>query len=508
MFTIKKNFAKYKGLFLEYVKKISYYHNALALLHWDMVTGIPEKGVSERAAVIGLLSTESFKMSTSDEMKNYLDYFTEPEINKKLDTQMKGIVRECKKEYDRFKKIPEDKYREYVQLKAEAESIWEKAKNNDDFEMFRPYLEKIVNYIMDFIDIWGYKGNRYNTLLDFYEPGMTVEKLDDIFANLRENIVPLLAEIKDARDKPDDSILKQYFDPEKQKKICITLLEKIGYDYKAGRLDESEHPFTIGVNKGDVRVTTHYYPHNVTSAIFSALHEGGHGIYEQNISPELNGTPLYDGASMGIHESQSRFWENILGRSYNFWKTHYEQLQKLFPDQLNDVSLETFYRSINKAEVSPIRVEADELTYNLHIMVRYEIEKGLLNQEIEVGNLPQIWNQKMNEYLGLEPANDQEGVLQDVHWSNGLFGYFPSYTLGNIYAAQFYNTIQKEIPNYNELVSNGNLIPIKEWMSEKIHKHGKLYSPSDLVKQVTGEEINAKYLTDYLTEKYSKIYNL
>nr|WP_041606257.1 carboxypeptidase M32 [Halothermothrix orenii] len=494
--------------FLEFVQKIKAYDSAQSLLYWDMVTGMPEKGVSKRASIISLLSTEVFKMSTSDKMKEYLDNFSRQEVNKDLDPVMKGIVRECKKNYDRFKKIPEDKYRDFVRLKSEAESIWKKAKQNDDFNLFRPYLEKIVDYLNEFIDIWGYEGNKYNTLLDHYEPGVTVEKLDDIFTDLKASIVPLLKRVKDAQDKPDDSFLKEYYDPATQEKLCELLLEEIGYDFKAGRLDESEHPFTIGINSGDVRVTTHYYPHNLTSALFSSLHEGGHAIYDQNIDPELDETPLHDGASMGIHESQSRFWENIIGRSYNFWKSYYGKVRKLFPEQLNDISLDEFYRAINKVEPSMIRVEADELTYNLHIMVRYEIEKALINRELEVAELPEVWNQKMKEYLGIEPENDKEGVLQDVHWSNALFGYFPSYALGNIYAAQFYNTIKKEINNYDELISKGHFQPIKEWLGDKIHKYGKLLTPTEIIKKVTGEEINSRYLIKYLENKYSKIYKL
>lgn len=497
-----------KDGFLELVKRIKYYNDALAVLYWDLRTGAPRKGVPQRAEVIGMLSSEAFKLSTSSEMEEYLAYFNEPGNSKELDRIMNGVVRECSKEFDKYKKIPADKYREYVVLTSEAESVWEEAKNSNNFELFKPYLERIVDFNLEFIELWGYKDNKYNTLLDFYEPGMTVDKLDRIFDELRSRIVPLTAKLKESPNQPGDEFLKQYFDTARQEKFSLFILEKMGYDFEAGRLDESEHPFTMGINPGDVRITTHYYPNDFCSALMSSLHEGGHAIYEQNISYELNGTPLCTGTSMGIHESQSRFWENIIGRSRSFWERYYGELQKVFPEQLKDVALESFYRGINKVEPSLIRVEADEVTYNLHVMIRYEIEKALMNKEIKVSDLPGVWNEKMKEYLGIVPPNDAKGVLQDVHWAGGSFGYFPSYTLGNIYSAQLYNAARKEIKDFDELIKQGGLIKIKEWLSDKIHKHGKLVEPSEILKEVTGEEINPKYLMDYLENKYKEIYKL
>lgn len=505
---MSQDFNDMKSGFIELVKRIKYYNDALAMLYWDLRTGAPKKGVPQRAEVIGMLSSEAFNLSTSDEMEEYLTYFGETDNNSNLDNIMKAVVKECRKEFDKYRKIPADKYKAYVILTSEAESAWETAKNSNDFELFRPYLEKIVDFNLEFIELWGYKGNKYNTLLDFYEPGMTVDKLDMIFNELRSRIVPLTAKIKESPDHPEDRFLKQYFDIAKQEEFSLYILEKMGYDFEAGRLDESEHPFTIGINPGDVRITTHYYPNDFISALMSSLHEGGHALYEQNISPELNGTPLCTGTSTGIHESQSRFWENIIGRSRGFWEKYYGELQKVFPEQLKNVSLDSFYRAINKVEPSLIRVEADEVTYNLHVMIRYEIEKALINGKIKVSDLPRVWNEKMEEYLGVVPDNDSKGVLQDIHWAGGSFGYFPSYTLGNIYSAQIYNAAKNEIKNFDALVEKGELIKIKEWLSEKIHKHGKLLEPSEILKQVTGEDINPKYLTDYLENKCKEIYKL
>ena len=337
---------------------------------------------------------------------------------------------------------------------------------------------------------------------------MTVEKLDAIFSELRSRIVPLVAKIKGTAYQPEDQFLKQYFDIGKQEEFGLYILRKMGYDFDAGRLDESEHPFTTGINPGDVRITTHYYPNDFISAVMSSMHEGGHALYEQNISADLYGTLLCDGASMGLHESQSRFWENIIGRSRSFWQKYYSQLQNFFPEQLKDVSADDFYKAINKVEPSLIRIEADEVTYNLHIMIRYEIEKALINEEIKVADLPGVWKEKMKEYLGIIPPDDTKGVLQDVHWAGGSFGYFPSYTLGNIYSAQIYNAAKKEIKNFEELVEKGELIKIKDWLAEKIHKHGKLLKPEEILLQVAGEGINPKYLIDYLENKYKEIYKL
>lgn len=504
---MEKNFDAALQDFKELIHKIRYYNEALAVLFWDLRTGAPKKGVPARAKVIGMLSTEAFRLSTSEQMEGFLKYFEDKENHEKLDPIYKAVTAECRKEYDRFKKIPEAMYKEFVILTSEAETIWEEAKHTDNFAMFSPYLEKIVDFNIKFVELWGYEGNKYNTLLDYYEPGMTVEKLDVIFGQLREKIVPLVQKISSSDCQPDDSMFYKYFAPDKQEEFSLMILDKMGYDFEAGRLDESEHPFTIGMTPGDIRITTHYYPNNFSSALFSSIHEGGHALYEQNISPELDGTPLSTGTSMGIHESQSRFWENIIGRSLNFWRCYFDELKRVFPAEFEGVSLEDIYGAMNKVQPSLIRVEADEVTYNLHIMIRYEIEKALINKEISVAELPRIWKEKMKEYLGIEPQNDTEGVLQDVHWAGGSFGYFPSYTLGNIYSAQIYNTIKNQL-DLEELVRKGDLIKIKEWLGENIHKHGKLLTPAQLLKSVTGEEINPKYLIEYLESKYKEIYKL
>jgi carboxypeptidase Taq len=364
-----------------------------------------------------------------------------------------------------------------------------------------------VDFQNELVGYWGYEGNKYNTLLDFYEPGFTVEKIDKVFGELRDAIVDLLNRIKSSGYTPDTKVLEGHFSKASQEKQGTYITEKIGYDFGAGRMDESMHPFTIEFNNKDVRITTHYYENDFTNALFSCIHEGGHAIYEQNISDELRGTTLGSGVSSGIHESQSRFYENILGRSREFWKYFYPEVIKAYP-QFEKVDFDEFYKAVNIVKPSLIRVDADELTYSLHIIIRYEIEKALINGEIKVEDLPRIWNEKYKEYLGVEPENDGVGVLQDVHWSGGMFGYFPSYALGNLYGAQFYNTMLKEIPDMMKKVENGEFEPIKEWLKEKIHRHGGVYKPSELITMVTGEELTAKYFIEYLNKKYGEIYNL
>ncbi|MFF2908514.1 carboxypeptidase M32 [Paenibacillus sp. NPDC057934] len=494
--------------FSSLLSKMSGYREAIGLLHWDLRTGAPRKGAEIRSQTVGMLSGEYFRLETSPEMGRFTEFFSRPDIKSQLNEIQNKIVHDCRKEYERSKSIPPEKYEEYAVLAAHSETKWEDAKENSDFAGFEPFLTKIVAFKQEFIDYWGVNGTRYDTLLDMYEPDLTVEKVDEVFSRLRSRLVPLVEKIAASPNKPDTSFLQQIFEQEQQEQFGLFILKQMGYDFDAGRLDESVHPFATGLNPGDVRITTNYIPDNVTSAVFSSLHEGGHALYEQNINPELVGTPLAQGASMGIHESQSRLWENMIGRSLPFWERYYKDLQHYFPVQLAGVDVKDFYRAINSVDNTFIRIEADELTYNLHIIVRYEVEKLIFNEGLAVKDLPQVWNAKYQEYLGITPPTDALGVLQDVHWSGGDFGYFASYSLGNMYAAQILNTLRKELPTFDELVSSGNLLPIKEWLTDKIYKYGQSLTPSQIIEQVTGEPLNPDYLADYLEEKYTSLYQL
>ncbi|WP_168122689.1 carboxypeptidase M32 [Paenibacillus sp. HB172176] len=493
--------------FKETIHKIAGYEEAVGLLYWDLRTGAPRKGMDTRSEVIGSLSGDMFKLSTSPELGEQLAALEAAEVFGELSEIEQRLVTETRKDYDRSVKIPPKLYQEYVVLASQSESKWEEAKEANDYAGFEPYLEKVIGYTQQFIDLWGAKETRYDTLLDQYEPGMTVRQLDDIFGGLREELVPLAAAIAASPHQPDTSFLKQSFDKSAQKSFSLYILEKMGFSFEAGRLDESVHPFATGLNPGDVRITTRYLENDVTSALFGTIHEGGHALYEQNIKKELIGTTLCTGTSMGIHESQSRFWENVIGRSRPFWNSCFGELQKRFPGQL-DMPVDTFYRGNNTVAPSLIRIEADELTYNLHIIIRYEIEKLIFNEGAKASELPGIWNQKYKEYLGVVPGNDAEGVLQDVHWSGGAFGYFPSYSLGNMYAAQFADTLEREQPDMWDHVARGELLAIKDWLTERIYQYGKLRTPSELITSVTGKELDPAYLVRYLTKKYSDIYQL
>lgn len=493
----------YKSL----LSKVKAYNEAINLMFWDLKTGAPKAAVDGRSEVIGILSTEVFNLMTSPEMENLLEELLKEENKQQIDAKTLKSIYESKKEFDRNKKIPVDMYRDYVVLISKSEAVWEEAKVNSDFALFKPHLKLIVKYNKKFTELWGYTGNRYNALLDQYEPGTTVEQLDPLFEELREALIPLVQKVANAKQINSKFLHKEY-NVDKQREFSNFILKKMGYDFNAGRLDTTLHPFQITINSSDVRITTRFDESELASGIFSSMHEGGHALYEQNIDKDLEELLLAEGTSMGIHESQSRFWENIIGRSESIWKHYYKNLVALFPEQLGEVSVRDFYKAINEIKPSPIRIEADELTYNFHIMIRYEIEKKLINGELEVDDLPAYWNQKMEEYLGIIPENDSEGVLQDVHWSEGMFGYFPSYALGNIYSAQLYNKMKEDLPELKEMLCLGNLIPIKAWLNKHIHQYGKLKTPSELIFDATGEKLNAKYLIDYLTAKINDIYEI
>lgn len=495
------------GKFRERIHKIASYNEALGLLYWDLRTGAPRKGMDTRSEAIGSLSGDMFKLSTAPELGEWLAELEQADVNDGLSEINRRLVSETRKEYDRSVKIPPQLYQEYVVLASQSESKWEEAKGENDYAGFQPYLEKVIDYTNQFIDLWGAKETRYDTLLDQYEPGMTVRQLDGVFGSLRSELVSLSSRIAASPHQPDASFLKQKYDKSAQKAFSLYILEQMGYDFAAGRLDESAHPFATGLNPGDVRITTRYLEDDVTSALFGTIHEGGHALYEQNIGKDLIGTTLCTGTSMGIHESQSRFWENVIGRSRPFWNRYFGELQKRFPGQL-DVSVDQFYRGNNIVTPSLIRIEADELTYNLHIIIRYEMEKLIFNGGAKAGDLPELWNEKYREYLGVSPTSYSDGVMQDVHWSGGAFGYFPSYSLGNMYAAQFANTMERELSGLWTKVEAGDLHPIKDWLTERIYRYGKLRTPAELVQSVTGEPLNPQYLVDYLTGKYADIYKL
>lgn len=486
-------------------EEIAAYRVASSLLNWDMSTGGSKKGMAYRAKMISVFSVKAFELSISEEMSECLGI-----LDKHMD-ELDPVVKRMKivnqKEYDDAKKIPKEEAKAYAELQAKSQIIWEEAKEAQDYGMFKDVLEEIIEYQKKFVNYRGYENHPYNPLLDDYEEGMTVEIMDQYFDDLKSRIVPLVKKVTEKELPYNTEFLTRSFPIEKQKEFCIELMDDLGFDYDAGEVKESVHPFTNGLNINDVRLTVRYFENLMTSAMFSAAHEGGHAIYEQNIDPQLMFTGLDTGVSSGIHESQSRMFENIICRSMPFWQHYYPKLKAYFPEQLADVTLEDFYAGINKVENSFIRVEADELTYSLHIIIRYEIEKAIMEGSVSIDELPTLWNQKYKEYLGLDVTNDEIGVLQDVHWSFGLFGYFPTYSIGSAYSSQFAYAMSKAVDMAGDL-EKGEYTNITNWLKENIHQYGSLKTPNEILVDATGQPFDSKFYVDYLEEKYTKLYQL
>ena len=418
---------------------------------------------------------------------------------------MQREIKLVKKNLDKMVKIPQNEFVEYRKLLNLSQQVWQDAKEKSDWNMFKDNLAKIIEYNRKFITYYDTDMEAYDVLLDDFEEGMSMKEYDKFFDALKEDLVPFVLKVLKEGKPLDKDFTLDFFNPSEQKEFCDYLIDVLAFDRSKGLMKESVHPFTWNTHPSDVRFTTRYLENYVFSSIFAAVHELGHATYEQQVDEKWNDTGLTGGTSMGIHESQSRFYENVIGRSKVFWEKHFPKFKELFPEQMKDVTIDEFYKAANKVEASFIRVEADELTYSLHIMVRYEIERKLFANEIEVEDLPRVWNEKMVEYLGVEPKNNAEGVLQDVHWSAGLFGYFPTYALGTAYSAQFFEAMKKDL-DVDELVKTGNIKVINEWLKEKIHQFGKSKTPEELLLEVTGEEFNPKYYVAYLKEKYTKLY--
>jgi len=478
----------------------------MSVASFDAQTIAPknEEAVNERAQAMGFFALESFNHNTS---ATYDALIKSLEENKNSLTDiMKRIVFLERKNLDKLKKIDAKDYQDFSILTSQAQVAWENARAKSDFQSYAPYLEKILHYVRKFATLTKtVEGPLYNALLDEYEEGNTIEKLDQFFATLKARIVPLLKKIQQSPVKIRNDFMSRTFPKHEQLNYAKGLLSLLGYDLNRGALAESVHPFSSEISPNDVRVTTRIYENNFVSNIYSTAHEAGHGIYEQCIGKDVKGTLIGHGAAMSIHESQSRFYENVIARSWTFTKIVFPELQKQFPSQFNDVSVEAYYQGINEAKASLIRTESDELTYSLHIMVRYELEKQLIEGTLLVKDLPKAWNSLYQSYLGVTPTNDAEGCLQDVHWSGGAFGYFPSYALGNAISIQLVKTMEKEL-SIEETMKNKNLLPIRDWFSKNLYVYGALYTPFDLLKLVTNEDLNPSYYCDYLEVKFSKIY--
>lgn len=479
-----------------------------ALLGWDLETYMPHQGAPIRAKQMATLAKIAHDMMTGAQMDEHMTSLRLPGVQDKLNPIDRALVREVGRSYDKSKKTPTDLLQAMVEVAAEAHPIWVEARKEKNFQKFKPVLGKIIGLNQRYAEVQGYEDSPYDALLDEYEPGLTVKQLDPLFARLKNDIVPLLKAIQDSGYTPEtDFINNGNFPADDQMAFSKVVLEAMGFDFGRGRLDLAPHPFSSGSSTLDVRLTTRIDEKEVFSALSSSMHEGGHGMYEQGVNPELNRTPLAEGTSLGIHESQSRMWENQVGRSKAFWQAFYPKLQEAFPS-LKAYPLEKFYHAINRVRPSFIRVESDEVTYNLHILVRYEVEKALIEGRMQVDEIPGAWNSRMQQYLGVTPPDDSQGCLQDIHWSHGSFGYFPTYTLGNLYAAQFFNTAKKQMPDLEKNISSGNLRPLKEWLNKEIHWVGKSERAETIVQRVTSEPLNAQYFVDYLWTKYGEIFSI
>ena len=496
----------YLNTYFEYRKKIKAFYLAFFLLSWDSSTVAPKGCFEARGNSIAALSQMEYELTTSKEFTDAVNYLYDNKSS--LDEITSHEIEVLKERVDKQLKIPVEEVMEAAKLFSMANSIWVDAKQSNDFSKFQDTLEKIVAYERRYVNyLKSDKLSGYDILLDEYERGMTSKEYDKFFDCLKEKLVPFVKKVLAKGNNFDDSFMSKTYPKDQQKEICEYFRDVMCFDKNKGIMMESEHPFTSGFGTDDVRITVHYYENFFTSSIFSCIHETGHATYEANVDRSLNETFSGGGASMALHESQSRFYENIVARDENFWKKHFNKLKEVYKEQLADVTLDTFVREVNKVEASYIRTEADELTYPLHVMLRYDIEKKLLSGELEVKDAPKEWNRLFKEYFGLDVTKDSEGILQDVHWSQGSFGYFPTYALGSAYGAQFLNAMKKDL-DYEKEISKDNLKSINEWLKEHIHKYGSSKYPKEIIKLATGEDFNPNYYVDYLINKYKKIYDI
>lgn len=484
--------------------KIADINYSISLLNWDQETYMPPKGQQYRAQQIATLSGISHELSTSSEFEQLL---LDLKDDNTLSLTDKKNIELLQKDLLKSKKLSADFIVKQSKATSKSFHAWIEARKQNDFNIFAPELENMVKIQQEKAEIYGYENHIYNALMDDYEPGATVAEIDTLFTDVKANLKPLLDKIASSQ-QVEDQFMYGFFDKDKQWNFGIDILKQLGYDFEAGRQDISEHPFSTSFSPQDVRVTTRVKEDNLYDMIWSCIHECGHALYEQGLSSEQYGMPCGSAVSLGIHESQSRFYENNIGRSLSFWKLNYNSLQKSFPNELGQVSVEDFYKAVNIVKPSLIRTDADELTYHFHIMIRYEIEKQLIEGSLKVKDVKEAWNAAYKKYLNIDVPNDNQGVLQDVHWSHGGFGYFPTYSLGSFYAAQFENKIQSVNPEMNQQILTGDFTQILSWLRKNVHQHGRFYSAEDLCKEATGEKLDFKYFMDYANKKYGSIYNL
>lgn len=503
--------------FAAHIAELNDILNAISILKWDARTHMPPGGARTRGYQLAALSKIARNHFISDQTARLLDEAEAEIAGEDEDSYRVRAVRQTRQYYDIIRRIPPQLTAKKAELAPVSEEVWAKAKANSNFNAFKPYLAQMLDLAKQQADAIGYEEHPFDALVFEYEPSMTAAKLKVLFEDLKAGLLPLLRKIV-ANDKPLEQDLWQHEYPiEQQKTFGLEMAVKFGYDLNRGRLDIAPHPFEISFTREDVRITTRYDLHYLPMALYGTLHETGHALYEQGVDPALTRSALttdflgqypVGGTSYGAHESQSRLWENQIGRSRAFWNAHFARLRELFPEQLASADPDLMYRATNRVRPSLIRVEADEVTYNLHIMLRVEIEMGLLDGSIRLDDLPEIWNAKMQDYLGITPPDDRRGVLQDVHWSGGGFGSFPGYTVGNVMSAQFLAQAHKDVPGLQDALDRGEYAPLLGWLQQNIYRHGRAYSAEELLVRITGQPLHVQPYLDYLERKFSDLYGL
>jgi carboxypeptidase Taq len=490
-----------------HTREVALLTSTQALLGWDERTKLPPAGGDYRAQQMSYLAGVIHKKQTAPEVGEWLGELADSPLSADPHSETGADITNLRRDYDRKTKLPQALVEEIAKLSVLGQQLWVEARKANDFPRFRPLLERMVELKRQEAAAVGYDKEPYDALLDEYEPGAKTNEVAQALAGLREQLVPLVAEIAASSRRPNLEILKRRYPIDLQKKFGQQTTEAIGFDFTRGRLDITNHPFCGGAGPNDVRLTTRY-DDSLAGALFSTLHEAGHGIYEQGLPADRYGLPTGEAVSLGIHESQSRMWENFVGRSRPFWEHFFPPAQAMFPDALENVSLDDCYFAINDVRPSLIRTESDEVTYNLHILIRFELELELVNDQLRVADLPAAWNAKYREYLGIESPTDSDGVLQDVHWSGGAIGYFPTYSLGNLYAAQLFEAAARDLGDLHALFRRGEFLPLRDWLRTHIHSHGRRYSAAELARRVTGVPLSHDALLRHLRGKFSPLYNL
>jgi carboxypeptidase Taq len=496
------------GSLREALGEVADLDEATRVLYWDMETYLPAGGFVGRGQVLSTLTRRSHDLFASEQLARLLEAAETEVAALDFESDEASLVRVTRRDHDRERRIPSELVGEMAEASAAASPAWREAREKADFKLFAPHLAANLDLSRRRAEAIGFESRPFDALL-YTEPGMTTAQLEAIFAQLKEAIVPLVRRIVARSDRVDDSCLHGDFPAERQLDFVKRVITGIGYDFGRGRMDASAHPFMIGINPGDVRLTNRVTPDFLPMSLFGGIHESGHGMYGQGIASELARTPLWEGASPGIHESQSRLYENLVGRSRPFWKHWFGDLQTTFPERLGKVDVEGFYRAINKVQPSLIRVEADEVTYNLHILLRFEIENDLLEERLRVDEVPAAWSAKMEEYLAVEPRNHAEGALQDIHWTfSGEMGIFPAYTIGNLVGAQLMEAIEKDLPDHAEQFAAGEFAPLLGWLHDRVHRHGRKFTPAELLDRAIGQPMDAGPWIAYIERKFGEIYGL